>query len=334
MRKALIKSYLRRSRIPIFRLFLVSFTAEAPADDQGGGEEEKPPYLAYFDPDEGFKPVQGSMAEVFLQLAGSMEYCGSPIPYMKHIAAEHERVNAKYRKKYNRDPVSNLPPHMDVEYFSDLDKNWEILKDKLGLERLSREIGRLVREGIKGQSGQGTIVINMLNRHQELIYDDMTSGEIRVVGSKRLRAELAKLLEPGKAWTASVMAEAEEKLTDPERQIFQTLMGKKRFAKSDFALLEEFYDSGHDRLSEYGKDQLSQRIWAGQRGEDISTASRNQAEIAAIKINELISDRCNYLDQHLGEDNKPKKWLRLLVYDISWLLNSEFEAAVIDWAGN
>ena len=42
--------------------------------------DKQPEYLASFDPAKGFKPAQSDLTEVFLQLAGSLEYYGSPEP--------------------------------------------------------------------------------------------------------------------------------------------------------------------------------------------------------------------------------------------------------------
>lgn len=252
---------------------------------------------------------------------------------MKHVRDEHVRVEAMYRKKHGKESVSALPPHMAKEnYFLWLDENWEQLKDKLILEWLSVEVGKHILQALDGEEGRGTIVNSMLNHHQDVIFDDMGSGEMRQFGSKRLRAELVKLLESGRAWTADDIAAAETKLSKTEQARFAALLTKRRFTKSDFRDMEDFYNNGYERLSEYGKKKISERIWAGRRGEDISTETRDLAEDAAKKIKADFDHILAETRKQKGDDNPLEHWLTALVLDVSRCVNSEYEAAIIGWA--
>jgi hypothetical protein len=59
--------------------------------------------------------------------------------------------------------------------------------------------------------------------------------------------------------------EQEIALSAQERKTFAEFLSKKRFTKSDFPALERFYSTAYDKLSERGKDEMSQRIQAGMR---------------------------------------------------------------------
>ena len=79
-------------------------------------------YLASFDPAKGFKPAQTDLTEIFLQIAGSLEYYGSPEPYLRHMAKEHERIEALYLQKNGKAPTSHRPAYMTDEYINHLSK--------------------------------------------------------------------------------------------------------------------------------------------------------------------------------------------------------------------
>lgn len=67
---------------------------------------------------------------------------------------------------------------------------------------------------------------------------------------------------------AASMAAKEEGLNKQEREQYRQFLEKDHFTKGDFAALEGFYTSAWERLSEDGKDQMSQRVWGGvKRGE-------------------------------------------------------------------
>lgn len=73
-----------------------------------GGADETPS----FDPVRGFKPAQRDLTEIYLQIAGSLEYYGSPVPYMQHMASEHKRIEALYLAKYGTATKSLRPTYM------------------------------------------------------------------------------------------------------------------------------------------------------------------------------------------------------------------------------
>lgn len=188
MRKFLLHSHFRSAPLLLF-LVLACFcghtvTAGAP-----------PEYLQSFDPAKGFKPAQRDLTEIFLQIAGSLENYGSPVPYLRHTIAEHARIEALYRQKLGTAPKSFRPAHMTEDYLDRLTGNWNMLSPKLGLDPLARDIGHMMRDAIKGTRGTGTILVEIFNRHQAQIFDSMTGKRNDQADYEALRAELVSRLE-------------------------------------------------------------------------------------------------------------------------------------------
>src|SRR5579862_1089149 len=146
--------------------WLILGSLSAAADPQ-----TRPEYLQSFDPAKGFKPAQRDLTEVFLQLAGSLEAYGSPEPYLRHVAAEHKRIEGLYQQKFGKVPKSFRPDYMTDEYIDHLCANWQLLSPKLGLEPYAREFGNDMREAIKGTRGTGTIIVDIFNQHQARVFD-------------------------------------------------------------------------------------------------------------------------------------------------------------------
>lgn len=156
---------------------------------------EKPEYLSSFDPAKGFRPAQRDLTEIYLELAGSLEYYGSPEPYLRHAAAEHSRIEGLYRQKFGKEPTSFRPAYLDDAYIDGLSRNWEHLSSKLGLSSYTKEIGNEMRDAIKGTRGTGTIIVDMLNRHQAAVFDAMDGKGGKDASFSSLREELTQRLE-------------------------------------------------------------------------------------------------------------------------------------------
>jgi hypothetical protein len=111
--------------------------------------EEQAPYISHFNPAKGFKPAQRSLADIFLQMAGSFEHFGTPEPYIRHVMAEHDRIDAKYKKATGKGSYSR-PNYLTDEYVENLLAGWNKLAPVLTLESLSRQSGRNMRYAIMG----------------------------------------------------------------------------------------------------------------------------------------------------------------------------------------
>src|ERR1700690_1023998 len=85
-----------------------------------GSAAEKPESLASFDPAKGLKPAQRDLTEIFLQLAGSLEFYGSPEAYLRHIAKEHTRIESLYSQKFGKYPNSVRPDYLTNQYIDAL----------------------------------------------------------------------------------------------------------------------------------------------------------------------------------------------------------------------
>ncbi len=161
--------------------------------------DDKPEYLASFDPAKGFKPAQRDLTEIFLQIAGSLEQYGSPEPYLHHIQAEHIRIEAKYQQKYGRAPRSYRPTYMTEDYINHLSANWNLLSPKLGLDPFAKDVGHMMRNAIKGTRGTGTILVDIFNQHQSRVFDQMAGKGEAPADFETLRAQLVTRLELDKA---------------------------------------------------------------------------------------------------------------------------------------
>lgn len=181
----LIIRYLRRL------VSVVAFTCLA----NSAAPAERPEYLESFNPAKGFKPAQTDLTEVFLQLAGSLEYYGSPEPYLRHVAAEDQRIQALYKTKLGKEPASHCPRYLTDAYLDRFAANWKILAARFDLEPYAKEVGHIMRDAIKGTRGTGTIVVGMFNRHQERVFNAMTGKPADRSDFDSLKAELITELE-------------------------------------------------------------------------------------------------------------------------------------------
>ena len=95
------------------------------------------------------------------------------------------------------------------------------------------------------------------------------------------------------------MAGREVALSAQERETFSGLLKKAYFTKADFGSLESFYAKTWDRLSDKGKDALSERVWEGVRRNDYTFAEL--PEVVRKKESDLL-----YLKLTDGKHRDPK----------------------------
>jgi hypothetical protein len=188
---------LKALRIRYFRsVFSVSIVAIALfVGASRGSAAEKPEYVTSFDPAKGFKPAQTDLTEIYLQIAGSLEYYGSAEPYLWHVVKEHARIEALYLQKTGRAPKTYRPDYMTDAYIDRLSSNWKSLSPALGLESFAKGIGNTMRDAIKGTRGTGTIIVQIFNRHQKSVFDSMAGKGTGTADFEVLRAELTRQLE-------------------------------------------------------------------------------------------------------------------------------------------
>ena len=156
---------------------------------------ESPEYLQSFDAAKGFKPAQRDLTEIFLQIAGSLECYGSPEPYLRHMAKEHERIEGLYLRKNGKAPTSYRPAYMTAEYLNHFAANWNLLSPKLGLDSFAKEVGNTMRDAIKGTRGTGTIIVDIFNQHQARVFDAMGGKRNQSADFETLKSQLTTRLE-------------------------------------------------------------------------------------------------------------------------------------------
>jgi hypothetical protein len=154
----------------------------------------QPEYLSSFDPAKGFKPAQRDLTEIFLQIAGSLEQYGSPEPYLRHVASEHDRVEALYLKKGGKAARSFRPAYMTDQYIDKMCANWRALSPQLGLDPLAKDVGHMMRDAIKGTRGTGTIIVTICNEHQARVFDSL-AGRGGPADFDALKAQFVSQLE-------------------------------------------------------------------------------------------------------------------------------------------
>lgn len=154
--------------------------------------------IDYFDPAKGFKPAQKDLTEVFLQMATSLKYYGSPVPYLRHVKAENARVEALYLKKYGRNPASYCPPYITDEYIDRVAANWDTLSPKLGLAVLTKDAGGSICDAINGTRGTGTMLVEIFNEHQNRVLSGM-AGKREPVSFDVLKEQIVTRLELDKS---------------------------------------------------------------------------------------------------------------------------------------
>lgn len=110
---------------------------------------EQSPYAAYYNPTSGFKPAQRDFTKIFMQLAGSLEHHGSPEPYIRHMMAEHDRIERKYKAATGKE-ASVRPKYLTAQFVENLITTWNKITPGLKLDTLSKDAGRNMRLAIMG----------------------------------------------------------------------------------------------------------------------------------------------------------------------------------------
>lgn len=139
------------------------------------GAAEWPENLDTFDPAKGFKPAQRDLTQIFLQLAGSLEYYGSPVPYLRHVAAEDTRVEKLYAKSQGKH-TSIRPEFLSDDALDQFSKNWNHLASKLQLDALGKQVGSSIRASLSVAQETSTPFGLLVEQEQKSVHN-------RVVGN-------------------------------------------------------------------------------------------------------------------------------------------------------
>lgn len=102
-------------------------------------------------------------------------------------------------------------------------------------------------------------------------------ARLGVLDKKILDAERENLEHARNEAAVAALAQQESRLTRDEKEEYSGFLAKRFFSRQDFAQLERFYRETWDRLSERGKDEMSQRIWEGIRHDQYKFSDLPQA---------------------------------------------------------
>lgn len=322
-RKSLIISLLCTVPLAAFPGFSGNLAAQS--------QENSAAYTKYFDPKKGFKPAQMSLEDVWLQIAASMEHYGSPVPYFHHMQAEHQRVEVAFTEEFGATLRSYRPPHQTDEYIDKLSENWDKLEPIIGLSNLAKKSGKTIRLAINGEDGNGTVLLLILRHYSVLAREEMLRDKTREVDFEDLQEELSRVLSEREI---PFLVERESELQEAEKKKFRALLEKPRFTKSDFPAMEEFYaDSGpYDRLSEYGKNMLSIRTWAGTRPATETPPIDSDGRKYALIFWEDMRNVFRKIDSAAPPEQATavKTYLKSLMKDIGMMAHSESMIASIE----
>ena len=211
-----------------------------------GYSQELSPAQRSFDPAKGFKPAQRDLTEIYLQLAESLQVYGSPVPYLRHVKGEHDRIRALYRMKFGREPADYCPKGIDAEWLKGFSSNWDTLSPKLGLDTLTKDIGRKMASAINGSRGNGTIVIESLNTYQEAVFNAMSKGNAMPPFSTLQSQTVVQLGLDGKNPAVDQLPSKRREAVEPAQEIKASLM--KLFQRLDAALEKEQAESLKEAL--------------------------------------------------------------------------------------
>lgn len=137
------------------------------------------------------------------------------------------------------------------------DYDTDLKRDEMERDNLQKSICEVETALTVSTPGTRAVLENFLQNAR---------GRVGVLDKKIKEAQVAK--EEHARESAAVVAELakqETALSEREQETYSGFLGKEFFTKADFGSLEQFYAKTWDRLSDNGKDQMSQRFWEGIR---------------------------------------------------------------------
>ena len=281
-----------------------------------------------------FKPAQGSLAAVAKGLADGLEHHGSPVPYLRHVLSEHERIHAKYRDKMKREAAVTLPEWLNDDYIKKTERGWAKLSPAFELDQFSRKTGKRLNSAIAVRNG---FLVEMLNAYQTQTFDMMTSNG-KTGDYSGLKSEILARLKSKSVIDHAVRVEIE--LSAEMAKLYREFMGLERFRKSDFSNLERFYSdkNGRDVLSDLGKNRMSRRVAAGTDHDIPGALTADRKHFAKVMeivapIEEDLQLIYRAADGGLPEEQATivKSWIAKLIDEVAEAAHSELMVAILEW---
>lgn len=268
-------------------------------------------------------------------LARSLEEQGTPVPYLRRVLAESERIQAKYIQRMGKDGPKVCPDWLTTEYIKDLEIGWANLNPHLELDSFGRMIGRNLRLALAGEDG---FFVELLAAHQQRMLGAM-KGEGDRCGYQNLKADFLSRLRSNSYLEHAVAMEFG--VNDANRSIYRRFLTYERFSRSDFDEMEAFYKSpdGHDMLSEFGKVRLSQRVLNGTDHDLPGAFTTEQAQFLKVMDQfEGIESQLGLIHRALNEGlpesqaKQMKEWVSGMLDEVAEVAHSELKASVVEWA--
>jgi hypothetical protein len=332
--------YFRSIGITFAALLLLS-----PFDSAKSGEP--PPYAEHFNPANGFKPAQRNLTAVFLQMAGSLEHFGTPEPYMRHVLAEHARIDARYKKATGKDG-SSRPGYFTEEYVQKLVKNWNNMAPALSLETFAKKSGQNMRYALMGSwnmtIGEKLAVEDKLSPAEAATYrkllekpwfekrDFQTLEAFYGSGYDKLselgKSQMSKRIKLG-ALTPEKRAAALE--NEKGGTMVVTLLNAHQ--KRTLAYLE------NKNIPKVNSDNLETDLVSklGLKGNDVNLAKQDEFEHDALFYSHLIrAGMTKRIDAVRAQVKDPaqvkavEESLTAIIGELAVLAQSEFEAAIYE----
>ena len=304
----------------------------------------EPAYAAYFNPDDGFKPVQPSLAKAFLKLAGSLEHFGTPEKYIRHVLAEHERIDAAHHAKGGKG--SSRPAYLTDEYADTLIASWNKMATPLELENFCRQAGKNMRYAILGTKNMTVselvLLETKLNEKEITTYRDLLGKQyFKKTDFKAMEAfyETAydKLTETGQT---QISRRTMLGTLDPEARMKELSKPITGTALLDF--LNKNQDATFARIEDRSKPKADSETLQANIIEFLKLetslelvpgldAHDSEALIYAHKIRDEYMRRVGAVRKTAKspeQEAKIDKAMRLMLENLVVLVQSEFEAGV------
>ncbi|MCB1094526.1 MAG: hypothetical protein KDN22_03005 [Verrucomicrobiae bacterium] len=282
------------------------------------------------------KPATGSLPEAYKRLADSLEHYGTPIPYLRHVLSEHERVQVKYRRKMGKSGPSAVPDWLTEEHIAKMERSWAKLSPSLELDAFAKRTGKRINAALSEREG---FVVEMLNAHQAQTFEMMTGNGKRGHFSGLKREFLARL-DSSSAIDHAVAVETG--LSVEMAKLYRELLSLQRFRKSDFGKIDRFYGDkqGRDALSKLGQDRVSRRVAAGLRDSKLSgqlSEDRKRFQ-ATLESANLIEEDLHLILRAVRSGLPAKdaamieKWLNSMMSEAAEAAHAELMVGILEWA--
>lgn len=128
--------------------------------------------------------------------------------------------------------------------------------DEAEYSRLADQVRDIERVLLSTDSGDVGLLLKSFLHNAKSRMEEISHVEIKDIESDKER-KMTNIAQ------AVQLAEMEHKLSVTEKRQYAEFLQQDYFTKANFEGLEEFYAQSWDKLSERGKNEMSQRVWEG-----------------------------------------------------------------------